>query len=393
MTNRRTIYLDHAATTPVHPQVVEAMFPYFSEIYGNPSSIHRPGRRAHAALTQARATVAEQLGARPAEIIFTSGGSEGDNLAVRGIALARRAATGANRILISAVEHHAVLHTAEDLRDHFGFELTLLPVDSTGRVDPVVVEEQLAAGPEVAVVSVMYANNEVGTIQPIGAIGAICQARGVPLHTDAVQAVGKLPLQVNALQVDALSTSAHKFYGPKGAGFLYLRQGTPFWPMQTGGSHESNRRAGTENVPLIVGAATALTLVEAERAQENARLQVLRDQLIGGILETVEGARLTGPRTERLSCHASFVISGVEAEGILIALDLAGVAASSGSACTSAAQQPSHVLQAMGISAAEAVGGLRLTLGHSNTPEEVTYVLERIPQIVAQIRGMEPVAL
>jgi cysteine desulfurase len=337
MSNRRTIYMDHAATTPVHPAVLEAMLPYFSEIYGNPSSIHRPGRRAHGALTQARATVAEHLGAKPAEIIFTSGGSEGDNLALRGIALARRAATGANHILISAVEHHAVLHTALELCDHFGFTLALLPVDEEGRVDPATVEQWLGNGTDVAVVSVMYANNEVGTIQPIAEIGALCRAHGVPLHTDAVQAVGKLPLVVNELQVDALSTSAHKFYGPKGAGFLYLRQGTPFWPTQTGGSHENNRRAGTENVPLVVGTAAALAQVEAERDQENARLQALRDQLIGGFLETVEGARLTGAPRERLSCHASFVISGVEAEGILIALDLAGVAASSGSACTSAA--------------------------------------------------------
>lgn len=393
MQSRRSIYLDHSATTPVDPAVVEAMLPYFSEIYGNPSSIHHAGRRAQVALTQARTTVAELLGARPAEIIFTSGGSEGDNLALRGIALARRAATGANRLIISAIEHHAVLHTAEDLRDHFGFALTILPVDSAGRVDPATVEQSLGDGRDVALVSVMYANNEIGTIQPISAIGALCRTRGVPLHTDAVQAVGKLSLSVNELQVDALSTSAHKFYGPKGAGFLYLRQSTPFWPLQTGGSHEQNRRAGTENVPLIVGTAQALALAEGEREQENARLCVLRDQLIGGILETVDGVRLTGAREQRLSCHASFVISGVEAEGVLIALDLAGVAASSGSACTSAAQQPSHVLQALGIPPADAVGGLRLTLGHSNTPADVTYVLERLPQIVAQIRGTEPVAL
>jgi cysteine desulfurase len=393
MQSRRTIYLDHSATTPVHPAVVEAMLPYFSEIYGNPSSIHRAGRRAQVALTQARTLIADVLGAKPAEILFTSGGSEGDNMALRGIALARRAASGANCILISAVEHHAVLHTAEDLRDHFGFRLTVLPVDHEGRVDPATVEQSLGDGQDVALVSVMYANNEVGTIQPISEIGALCRARGVPLHTDAVQAVGKLPLSVNDLQVDALSTSAHKFYGPKGAGFLYLRQGTPFWPVQTGGSHEHNRRAGTENVPLIVGTATALALVEGEREPENARLRVLRDQLIGGILETVDGAQLTGARAQRLSCHASFVISGVEAEGVLIALDLAGVAASSGSACTSAAQQPSHVLQALGIPPADAVGGLRLTLGHSNTPDDVTYVLANLPRIVAQIRGAEPVAL
>jgi cysteine desulfurase len=308
------------------------------------------------------------------------------------LALARRAATGANRILISAIEHHAVLHTAEDLRSHYGFDLTLWPVDHEGRVQLDVAEGLLGDGRDVAVVSVMYANNEVGTIQPIAEISALCRARGIPMHSDAVQAVGKLSLNVNELGVTALSTSAHKFYGPKGVGFLYLRQGTPCWPILTGGGHENNQRAGTENVPLIVGMAKALELAEAERAQENARLRILRDQLIGGVLENVTGAQLTGARDQRLSCHASFVINGVEAEGVLIALDLAGVAASSGSACTSAAQQPSHVLQAMGVSAEAAVGGLRLTLGQSNTPEDVTYVLDRLPQIVALIKGSTPPA-
>jgi cysteine desulfurase len=384
--------MDHAATTPVRPAVLEAMLPYFSEHYGNPSSIHRLGRRTSSAITQARRAIAAAIGANPAEIIFTSGGSEGDNAAVRGLALARRAATGANRIVISAVEHHAVLHTAQDLRAHYGFDLTLLPVDHEGRVQLDVAERLLGDGQEVALVSVMYANNEVGTIQPIAEISALCRARGIPLHTDAVQAVGKLSLNVNELGVTALSTSAHKFYGPKGVGFLYLRQGAPYWPILTGGGHENNQRAGTENVPLIVGMAKALELVEAERAQENARLRILRDQLIGGVLENVAGAQLTGAGDQRLACHASFVLNGVEAEGVLIALDLAGVAASSGSACTSAAQQPSHVLQAMGISPEAAVGGLRLTLGQSNTPEDITYVLERLPQIVAQIKGSTPPA-
>lgn len=384
---RPTIYLDHSATTPVHPDVVAAMLPYFSEHYGNPSSIHSLGRRSNVALELARRKVAEIIGARPAEIIFTSGGSEGDNAAVRGIALARRAATGANRIITSAIEHSAVLRTAEAMRDHFGFALTVLPVDRDGLVSLAAVEAALGDGSEVAVVSVMYANNEIGTIQPADEIGALCRVRGVPFHTDAVQATGKLPLNVDALQVDALSTSAHKFYGPKGVGFLYLRQGTPFLPILTGGSHEQSRRAGTENVPLIVGLAKALELVEAERPSENARLRVLRDQLSGGILEGVEGARLTGSATHRLDNHASFVISGVEAQGVLIGLDLAGVAASSGSACMSAAQRPSHVLEAIGVSPADAVGGLRLTLGHSNQPEDVTYVLEKLPAIVRQLRG------
>lgn len=384
---RPTIYMDHSATTPIHPDAFAAMQPYFTEFYGNPSSIHSVGRRAGVALAQARRTVADLIHAKPNEIIFTSGGSEGDNAAVRGIALARREATGTNRIITSAVEHHAVLNTAEDLHNHYGFALTILPVDADGlvRMDDVVAA--LGDGKDVAVVSIMYANNEIGTIQPIAAIGERCRAVGVPFHTDAVQAAGKLSLNVTELPIDALSTSAHKFYGPKGVGFLYLRSGTPFLPIQTGGSHENNRRAGTENVPLIVGMTKALELVETERAHENARLRVLRDQLIGGVLENVDGAHLTGSRIQRLDSHASFVVSGVEAEPMLIALDLAGVAASSGSACTSGAQQPSHVLEALGVPASDAVGGLRLTLGHSNTPEDVAYVLEKLPQIVAQIKG------
>ena len=391
--SRRTIYMDHSATTPVHPEVLVAMQPYFTEFYGNPSSIHGVGRRAGVAIASARRTIAELIGAKVNEIIFTSGGTEGDNAALRGIALARRESSGANRIITSAVEHKAVLHTAEELRDHFGFDLTVLPVDSAGLVAVADVAAALGDGQNVAVVSIMYVNNEVGTVQPIAEIGSLCRAVGVPFHTDAVQAVGKLPLQVDALGIDALSTSAHKFYGPKGVGFLYLRGGTPFLPMMTGGSHESNRRAGTENVPFIVAMAKALAIVEGERATENARLQVLSDQLIGGVLENVEGARLTGSRTQRLPGHASFVISGIEAEGVLIALDLAGVAASSGSACTSGAQRPSHVLEAMGVSAQDAVGGLRLSLGHSNTPADVEYVLEKLPHIVAQIKGAEPVML
>lgn len=393
MQARRTIYMDHSATTPVREEVFAAMQPYFADFYGNPSSIHSVGRRASVAITQARRTLAEVVGAKPSEIIFTSGGTEGDNAAVRGLALARRAATGANRIITSAVEHKAVLATAQDLAEHFGFELTVLPVDRDGLVS---LDELVAAvgnGQDVAVVSIMYANNEVGTIQPIAEIGAYCRALGVPFHTDAVQAAGKLSLNVDALQVDALSVSAHKFYGPKGTGFLYLRSGTPFLPFMTGGSHENSRRAGTENVPNIMGMSKALALAEAERSSEMARLRILRDQVIGGILEGVDGAQLTGAPTQRLDNHASFVIGGVEAEGVLIALDLAGIAASSGSACTSGAQQPSHVLEAMGVPAKDAVGGLRLTLGHSNTPEDVTYLLERLPQIVVQIKGATPVML
>lgn len=388
---RQVIYMDHAATTPVHPAVVAAMEPYFQEFYGNPSSIHGAGRRASVALEAARRTVADYIHASPKEIIFTSGGTEGDNSALRGIALAQRAATGANRIVTTAVEHHAVLHTAFDLRDHFGFALSVLPVDAEGRVQVESVREALGDGADVAVVSVMLANNEIGAIQPVAEVGALCRAYEIPLHTDAVQAVSMMPLDVNTLGVAALSTSGHKFYGPKGVGFLYLRSGTPFLPILTGGSHEGNRRAGTENVPLIVGMAKALELVAADLTTERTRLRLLRDQLIGGILEAIDGARLTGPRVERLENLASFVIAGVEAEGVLIGLDLAGVAASSGSACTSGAQRPSHVLEAMGITGKDALGALRLSLGHSNTAEDVQYVLDKLPAIVRQIRSAVPV--
>jgi len=387
MDNRqiRQIYFDHAATTPVAPEVMDAMLPFFTEFYGNPSSIHRAGRRAGVALQAARRAIAARLNAKAAEILFTGCGTESDNAALRGIALARRAITGADVIITSAVEHKAVLATAEDLRDRYGFALITLPVDAEALVDPQAVAAALGDGRHVAVVSIMLANNEVGAIQPLAAIGAACRALGVPFHTDAVQAAGKLPLDVEELNVDALSAAAHKFYGPKGAGILYLRGGTPFWPTLTGGSHEGGRRAGTENVPLIAGMAKALDLAETLRAAENGRLRQLRDRLIDGVLATVDGARLTGPRTQRLDNHASFVVEGVAAEGVLIALDLAGIAASSGSACSSGAQHPSHVLAAMGIPASQSSGALRFSLGRSNSAEDVDYLLAQLPMIVGRM--------
>ena len=394
------IYLDHSATTPLRPEVLAAMEPYYgstdqgdSSKYGNPSSIHRAGRAAHAGLSEARHTIADVLGVNPNEIVFTGCGSESDNAALRGIALARRTQHGANRIITTPVEHHAVLYTAEDLRDCFGFELTLLPVDCDGLVSADDLDRALGDGSDVAVVSVMYANNEIGSVQAIGEFGALCRERKAPFHTDAVQAAGKLPLDVNELNVDALSASAHKFYGPKGVGFLYLRRGTPFHPFLTGGSHEGRRRAGTQNVPGIVGMATALALCEAEREAEMARLRQLRDRIIGHTLESVEGARLTGSPTNRLANHASFTVRDVEAEGILIALDLAGIAASSGSACTSARQQPSHVLEAVGVPVDELAGGLRLSLGLSNNAEQVDFLLEKLPQIVDRHRQISPAPL
>ena len=394
------IYLDHSATTPLRPEVLAAMEPYYgstdqrdSSKYGNPSSIHRAGRASHAGLSEARETIANVLGVNPNEIVFTGCGSESDNAALRGIALARRTQYGADRIITTPVEHHAVLYTAEDLRDCFGFELTLLPVDGDGLVSADDLDRAIGDGSDVAVVSVMYANNEIGSVQTIGELGALCRERKAPFHTDAVQAAGKLPLDVNELNVDALSASAHKFYGPKGVGFLYLRRGTPFHPFLTGGSHEGMRRAGTQNVPGIVGMATALALCEGERETEMARLRQLRDRIIGHTLESVEGARLTGSTTNRLANHASFTIRDVEAEGILIALDLAGIAASSGSACTSARQRPSHVLEAVGVPVDELAGGLRLSLGLSNDADQVDFLLEKLPQIVDRHRQISPAPL
>lgn len=381
------IYADHAATTPLDPQVLEAMLPFFSEFYGNPSSIHRVGRRAGVALESARRTLAGLLNAKASEIIFTGGGSESDNAAVRGIALARRAGTGASRILTTPVEHQAVLATAQDLQDHYGFRVTLVPVDADGSIDLAALERELGDGRDVALVSVMLANNEVGTVEPVAEAGLLCRAVGVPLHTDAVQAGGKLSLDVQELRVDALSLGAHKFYGPKGTGLLYLRSGTPFQPQQTGGSHEGGRRAGTENVPLIVGMARALELAEASRAAETARLCALRDRLIDGVLANIEGVRLSGPRTQRLANHASFLVAGADAEGMLIALDLAGIAASSGSACASGAHRPSHVLEAMGVSAQEAAGALRFSLGHSTTADDVEAIGAALIEIVPRVRG------
>ena len=358
--------------------------------YGNPSSIHGAGRAAHAGLSEARSRIADILGASPNEIVFTGCGSESDNAALRGIALGRRKQFGTTRIITTPVEHHAVLYTAEDLRDFFGFELTLLPVDGEGLVSAEDLEQALGDGSDVAVVSVMYANNEIGSVQDIGELGALCRERRVPFHTDAVQAAGKLDLNVNGLSVDALSASAHKFYGPKGVGFLYLRRGTPFHPYLIGGSHEGGRRAGTHNVPGIVGMATALSLCEGERETEMARLRQLRDRIIGQMLESVPGVRLTGSSTKRLANHASFTVRDVEAEGLLIALDLAGIAASSGSACTSARQKPSHVLEAIGVPVEELTGGLRLSLGYSNDAQQIDLLLQRLPQIIDRQRQSMP---
>jgi cysteine desulfurase len=384
---KKTIYLDHAATTPVDPRVVEAMLPYFTEHYGNASSLHHKGREAADALERSRATVAGILGCQPREVIFTSCGTESDNLALRGVAFAQ-AERGKRHLITTSVEHHAISHTMEQLEKKFGFEVTYLPVDQYGMVNPDDVGR--AIRDDTALVSVMYANNEVGTIQPLADIAAITRARKVPFHTDAVQAGGSLDLDVDRLGVDLMSLSAHKFYGPKGVGILYARRRVSFWPMQTGGAHERNRRAGTENIPYIVGLATALELAHQHAASENQRLIALRDRLIAGVLERIPEAWLTGHPTERLPNSASFVFKYIEGESILLNLDMLGICASSGSACTSASLEPSHVLTSMNIPVELAHGSLRLSLGKSNTEQDIDFVIAHLPRIVQKLREMSP---
>ncbi len=378
--------MDHAATTAVDPRVVEAMLPYFTITYGNPSSVHYWGIEARQAIEGARQTVADILHADPTEIIFTSCGTESDNLAIRGVAFASRAK--GNHIITSAIEHHAVGHTCEQLNRDFGLEITYLPVDKYGLVDPDDVGRAITD--KTVLISIMYANNEVGTIEPIADIGRIARARNVPFHTDAVQAGGTLDLDVDRLSVDLLSLSAHKFYGPKGVGILYQRRTTPLLPTQTGGGHERGRRAGTENTPYIVGLATALKLAHERREENNARVAALRDRLIGGVLETTPNAYLTGHPSNRLPNSASFAFDGVEGESILLRLDLMGVAASSGSACASGETEPSHVLLALGLPSGLCHGSLRLTLGNENTEADVDYVLRILPDIVSHLRALSP---
>ncbi len=381
----RSIYLDYAATTPVDAQVVAAMMPYFSEAFGNPSSIHQAGRAALEALDDARETVARALGASRKEIIFTGGGSEADNLAIKGVALAQRQAGRGAHLITSAIEHHAVLHAFEYL-EAFGFETTVLPVDSGGLVSPD--DLRAAIRPDTVLVSLMYANNEIGTIQPLAEFGAICRARGVPLHTDAVQAAGSLDLNVDALNVDLLTLAAHKFYGPKGVGALYVRRGTPLLPQLNGGGQERRRRAGTENVAGIVGMATALELALARRAEHVAQCTALRDRLIAGVLERVPYSSLNGHPTQRLPNNANLAFEFVEGESVLLLLDQQGIAASSGSACSSGSLEASHVLTALGIAYERAIGSVRFTLGKSTTEADIDFVLDTLPGLIERLRSV-----
>ena len=381
-----SIYADHAATTAMSEAAIEAMTRCMREEYGNPSSLYRIGQRAREVLEQAREDVASVINAEAREVYFTSGGSEADNQAIRSAALAGKK-KGKNHIISTSFEHHAVLHTLEQLKSE-GFDVTLLPVHENGVVLPEEVEG--AIRPETALVTVMYANNEIGTIQPIREIGTICKTHGVLFHTDAVQAVGPLAIDVKAENIDYLSASAHKFHGPKGTGFLYARKGVPLLPLINGGAQEKGKRAGTENLPGIVGMAAALKETVAERDAEAARLTVLRDRLIAGLNEIPHSA-LNGDAKKRLPGNVSFCFEGIEGESLLLLLDEKGISASSGSACTSGSLDPSHVLLAIGRVHDVAHGSLRLTLGKENTPEDVEYIISAVKDVVSYLRGFSPV--
>jgi len=382
----RHIYLDHSATTPVDQEVAAIMMTYYTEKYGNPSSVHGFGREAKQGLEEARRQVAALIGATPQEVIFTSGGTESDNLAILGTAQAMR--KKGKHLITSAIEHHAVLETCEYLEKN-GFELTVIPVDSEGIVS--VEDVRKAIRPDTILISVMHANNEVGAIQPIAEIGQLARELGITFHVDAVQSLGKIPINVKEMNIDLLTVSAHKIYGPKGVGALYIRKGVRIVPLVHGGSQERKRRSGTENTPGIIGFGKACELI-GKRMIEDEELQTkLRDKLMNGILERIEYVKVNGPLGEkRLPNNVNVSIRFVEGESLLLSLDMLGIAASSGSACTSGSLDPSHVLLAMGLVHEIAHGSLRFSLGRQNTAEEINYVLEQLPKIVDRLRMMSP---
>lgn len=383
--NQPRIFLDYASTTPVDPRVLDKMLPYFSQKFGNPSSIHYFGQEADSAIEDAREKVALLLNCNPKEIIFTSGGSESDNLAIRGTAFAARIKKNASKILISPVEHQAVTKTAIHLSKYYGFEVEFLPVDRYGLVNPEEVAKRL--GKHVALVSIIYANNEIGTINPIKEIGEICRSFDVPFHTDAVQAGGYLSVDVNSLNVDLASFGAHKFYGPKGVGVLYIRHGIPILSMNTGGGQEYGLRAGTHNVPYIVGFAEALQIAQEERETRSKYLISLRDHLIGKILEEIPNSQLTGHPTLRLPNHSSFVFKDIDGNALLTLLDIAGYACSSGSACKSGNPEPSEVLTALGYPREWALGSLRVTMGNGTSPDHINSFLTCLVEKFKQLRS------
>ena len=381
----RTVYADNAATTAVSPQVLEAMLPYYKEVYGNPSSLYGVGQKAKAALEEARATVAACLAAEAGEIYFTSCGTESDNWAIKGAAHAMKR-KGKDHIITSAFEHHAVLHTCQALEKE-GFTVTYLPVHENGIVRPQ--ELEAAITDRTGLVTIMYANNEIGTIQPIPEIGAICKKHGVLFHTDAVQAVGNVHIHVKEQHIDMLSLSGHKLHAPKGVGALYIRRGVAIPNLLDGGAQERGRRGGTENVAQIVGLAAAMKEACATIDQRVARLSPLRDKLMDGLLQ-IERCRVNGDRAHRLPGNVSMCFQGVEGESLLLMLDLKGISASSGSACTSGSLDPSHVLLAIGLPHEVAHGSLRLSFGDYNTEEDIDYILEVLPPIIERLRSMSP---
>ena len=380
------VYLDNAATTMVRKEVVDAMIPAFTTYYGNPSSLHEFAREAEQLLDSARKDVAAVIGAKPEEIVFTGGGSESDNMALRGAVAANK--KKGKHVITSAVEHHAVLYTLQAMEREGLIDLTILPVDEFAIVSPESVA--LALRDDTVLVSIMFANNEVGTINPIAEIGKICRDKGVLFHTDAVQATGHVPIDVVKMNIDLLSVSAHKFHGPKGVGVLYIRKGVRIPSLIIGGGQEKKRRAGTENVPGIVGLATALKLASEHMAENAVRTGALRDKLLSGIAERIPDVKLNGHPTLRLPNNVNYSIRYIEGESILLMLDINGIAASSGSACTSGSLDPSHVLLAMGLPHEIAHGSLRLTLSEFTTEEEIDYVLDLLPQIVQRLRDMSP---
>ena len=381
----RRIYLDHAATTPTHPEVVKAMLPFFVDAFGNPSSIHSYGQEARGAVEEARIKVAELIGARSEEIIFTSGGTEADNYALKGAAFANE--HKGNHIITTPIEHHAVLEVCKFL-ERSGFKITCLPVDKYGLVDPDDVKRVITD--RTVLISVMHANNEVGTIEPVEEIGRIAREAGVYFHSDAVQTVGHIRVNVDELKVDLLSISGHKFYGPKGVGALYVRKGTKLVSLMHGGEHEKGHRAGTENVPGIVGLGKAAELAGQEIGKEAERLARLRDHLVGGLVEKIDHIHFNGHPTRRLPNNVNVSVDFVEGESMLLNLDLEGICASTGSACSSANLEPSHVLLALGLAPEQAHGSLRFTFGRENTEADAVRVLEVLPGIVARLRAMSP---
>lgn len=378
--------MDHAATTPTDNEVVKAMEPYFTQKYGNPNSIHSFGQEARKVVEEARKKVAHLIGANPSEIIFTGGGTESDNFAIKGIAWANQ--KKGNHIITSKIEHHAVLHSCQFLEKH-GFRVTYLPVDKYGLIDPEDVKKAITD--QTILVTIMYANNELGTIEPIKEIVKVVKGAGIYFHTDSVQTVGHIPIDVNDLGIDMLSMSGHKLYGPNGVGVLYLRKGTRIDSLIDGGSQEKNRRAGTENVAGIVGMGKAAELAEKRLVQgEEDKIIKLRDRLIKDIAEKIDHVHLNGHPTKRLPGNVNFCFEFIEGESMLLNLDMEGVAASSGSACTSGSLEPSHVLLAIGLPPEIAHGSLRLTLGKDNTEEEVEYVIGILPKIIEKLRALSP---